>query len=547
MYVATMPAVDDLALGRASCARGAWREANAALLRADRPDALDGAHLELLAMTEYMLGDDERYLRDLERAHHRHLDADDPLRAARVGCWLGMQLAVTGQTGRASGWLGRAQRLVERHAEDCVERGYLLLPLAFRLEAQGDLRAAAAAAGDAAAAGERFGDQDLLALGLHMQGHLLVLDGHVAEGLPLLDEAMVAVTAGELSPIVSGIVYCGVIVGCQAAYEPQRAQEWTAALARWCEAQPDMVAFSGTCHVHRAEIMQLKGAWSDALEEARCATRRAELGGHRHALAEAAYRQGEVHRLRGAVEAAEAAYRDASGYGREPQPGLALLRLQCGDVGAACAAIGRIVEATPGASDRARLLPAYVEIMLAAGDLEAARRGADELAQVAAGHAVGVLPAVVAQARGAVELAQGEPRAALPALREAWRVWEACEAPYEAARVRALIGAACRALGDEDSAALELDAARRSFEQLGAAPDAARLEAVVPAGGDHGLSARELQVLRLVAAGRTNKAIAAELVISERTVDRHVSNIFAKLRVSSRAAATARAYEQRLV
>jgi ATP/maltotriose-dependent transcriptional regulator MalT len=547
-----MPAAEELERGRESYARGDWRDAYEYLSSADRAAPLGAEDLELLATSAYMLGRDPEYLHDLERAHQLHLDAGATLRAARAAFWVGMQMMLGGETGRGSGWLARAQRLVERERDECVERGYLLLPLAFRREAMGELEHAAAAAGDAAAIGERFGEQDLFALAVHLQGHLLVKAGRVAEGLALLDEAMVAVTMGELTPIVSGIVYCGVIMGCQAAYEPRRAQEWTAALTRWCERQPDMVAFSGRCHVHRAEIMQLNGAWADALEEARRASRRAALGNHRRSLAEAAYLQGEVHRLRGDLGAAEEGYREASRHGREPQPGLALLRLAQGDVEAAAAAIRRVVGATADPTDRARLLPAYVEILLASGDVESARGACDELAALASGHEVGVLGAIVGQARAAVDLAAGDAAGALPALRRAWRVWDEIGAPYEAARVRALMGAACRALGDDDAAALEVDAARRSFVELGAAREVAQLDAVARGTGagaqaSHGLTARELEVLRLVAAGCTNKAIAAELVLSERTVERHVSNIFTKLTVSSRSAATAYAYEHRLV
>jgi DNA-binding CsgD family transcriptional regulator/TPR repeat protein len=545
-----MPGLEELEWGRALCARGAWLDAHGLLSRADQSAPLGAENLELLATSAYMLGRDEEYVGDLERAHQLYLDAGETLRAARTAFWVGMQLMLAGETSRGTGWLGRARRLVEREAEECVEQGYLLLPLAFQREAMGELAAAAATAGDAAAIAERFGDRDLFALAVHMQGHLLVRGGHVGDGLGLLDEAMVAVTTGELSPIVSGIVYCGVIMGCQAAYEPRRAQEWTAALTRWCERQPDMVAFSGRCHVHRAEIMQLKGAWSDALEEARCAASRAAQGNHRSALAEAAYVQGEVHRLRGAFGAAEEAYRESSRYGRDPHPGQALLRLAQGNADAAVASIRRVLGETTVAADRVRLLPACAEIMLAAGDVESARRASDELAEIARDHEAGVLCAIVSQTRGAVDLAAGDPGTALLALRPAWRVWEEIEAPYEAARVRALIGAACRALEDDDAAALELGAARRAFVELGAAVDIARLDLLargVDAAESEGLTARELQVLRLVAAGRTNKAIAAELVLSERTVDRHVSNIFTKLRVSSRAAATAHAYEHQLV
>jgi DNA-binding NarL/FixJ family response regulator len=544
-----MPAADELQRGRASCARGAWLEGHDALCGADRSRSLGAEDLELLATAAYMLGRDEEYITHLERVHHLQLEGGEPLRAGRSAFWIGMHLMLGGEMGRGGGWLGRAQRLIEGGPPDCVERGLLLMPLAFQQEAAGNFDAAAALAGQGAAIAERFGDPELFALALHTQGHFLILGNRVVEGLSLLDEAMVAVTTGEVSPIATGIVYCGVIMGCQAAFEPRRAQEWTAVLTRWCERQPDMVAFSGRCHVHRAEIMQLKGDWAQALEEARWAERRAAQGSHRLALAEAAYLQGEVHRLRGDTSAAEAAYREASGYGREPYPGLALLRLTQGKIDPAVVALRRVLNETAAAADRARLLPAYIEVLLAADDVDAARSACDELDELAAGHeGGGVLTAMLAHARGAIDLTAGDAAAALPQLRRAWRIWEEVEAPYEAARVRALMGAACRALHDDDAATLELEAARRTLVELGAAPDVARLDE--PAGGDHmtgRLTARERQVLRLIAAGRTNKAIAAELVVSERTVDRHVSNIYVKLRVSSRAAATAYAYEHELV
>lgn len=550
-----MPAVEELERGRACWARGEWRAAYELLAGAHEAAPLAAEDLELLATAAYMRGRDPDYLENLERAHQAHLDAGETRRATLTAFWLGMQLMLAGETGRGSGWLGRAQRLLEQEPEDCVERGYLMLPRVFQREAAGDVDGGAAIAADAAAVAERFGDRDLLALALHLQGHMLIAAGRAAEGLGLLDEAMVVLTSDQLSPIVCGIVYCGVILSCQKAYEPRRAQEWTEALARWCESQPDMVSFSGRCHVHRAEIMQLKGAWSDALDEARRASRRAAQGNHRGALAEAAYVQGEVHRLRCRFGEAEESYREASRYGRDPQPGLALLRLAQGDVDAAAAAIQRALSETSDGPGRARLLPACAEIMLAAGDLDAATGACDELARIAGDDDVGVLGAIVAQTRGAVDLAAGDPAAALPVLRRAWRVWEEADAPYEAARVRALIGAACRALGDDDAAELELEAARRAFADLGAPADVARLEALAGGAGaadggaigPDGLTPRELEVLRLVAAGRTNREIADELVLSRRTVDRHVSNILAKLRVSSRASATAYAYERRLV
>jgi DNA-binding NarL/FixJ family response regulator len=485
----------------------------------------------------------------MERAHQAHLKAGNAPRAVRCAFWVGIGLATRGEMAQASGWFGRGQRLLEREQRDCVERGYLLIPVLLQHVAAGDVTTAHATAAEAAEIGERFGDPDLVALAVHEQGHALIRQGRIEEGLRLLDETMVGVTAGELSPIVTGLVYCNVIAFCQEVYEVRRAREWTAALTRWCEQQPDMVAHTGLCLLHRAEIMELGGAWPDALEEARRAGERFAQQAKRMAAGQASYRQGEVHRLRGEVAAAEAAYRDASRCGWEPQPGLALLRLAQGNADAATAAIRRVVGETGDPLKLARLLPAYVEIMLAAGETEEARTACGRLEQLSGERKEGMRAALVAQARGAVELAQGDTETALVSLRQAWRGWQEIEAPYEAARARVLLGLACRALGDDDAAALELEAARGTFAELGAAPDLARVESLSGAGPAdlHGLTARELEVLRLVAAGETNKVIAAELVLSERTVERHVSNIFAKLRVSSRSAATAYAYEHQLV
>ena len=540
---------DELERGREAYARRTWMDAYESLSRADQMSPLGAEDLELLATSAYMLGRDNE-LSGLERAYHVYLDAGEALRAARCAFWVGMQLSTLGEIGRGTGWLGRARRLVEREGRECVEQGYLLLPLMFQQEAAGESEAAAATAADAAEIGERFRDADLFALAVQAQGIFLVKQGRVVEGISLLDEAMVAVTEGELSPIISGLVYCGVILGCQDAYELRRAQEWTAALTRWCKEQPDMVAFTGACMVHRAEIMQLHGAWPNALEEARRAGERCEQAMNRAAAAQARYRQGEVHRLRGEFAAAEEAYQDASRGGWEPQPGLALLRLAQADAAAAGAAIRRAVGETSEPSKRLGLLPAYVEIMLDIGDVQEARNACRELEEISAGFQSSMLGAMVAQARGAVDLAEGDFRAALVALRHAQQIWQELEVPYEAARVRVLLGLACRTLGDDDTAALELEAAREDFADLGAAPDLVRVDALIRRASPinaHGLTARELEVLRLIAAGKTNKAIAAELVLSERTVDRHVSNIFTKLGLSSRAAATSYAYEHRLV
>jgi DNA-binding NarL/FixJ family response regulator len=541
--------VAELERGRESFTRAAWTQAYESLSAADRSRQLQAPDLERLATSAYMLGREDDYFGALERAYRAHLDAGAELAALRCAFWIGVNLAQRGEMGGAGGWLGRAQRLLDREGGDRVEGGYLLLPVIFQHEGSGDLEAAAATAAEAAAVGERFGDPDLFALAAHEHGHILIRLGRLREGLALLDESMVAVTAGELSPIPSGIVYCGVILACQDAHELRRAQEWTAALTSWWERQPDLVAFTGRCLVHRVQITRLRGAWAEALDEARRATERCLQGENPAAAGEACYQRGEIHRLLGDFGAAEEAYREASGHGSEPQPGFALMRLAQGRTEAAEAAMRRLESEISEPGKRAGLLPAYVEIMLAVDDLDAAREACAELESIGRGQPSDALGAMAAQARGAVELA-GDARAALTSLRRAGEVWQQFEAPYEAARVRELIGLACRELGDEDGAKLELEAARDAFASLGAATDVSRvgmLAEIAATVDSHGLTQRELEVLRHLAAGDTNKAIASELVLSVRTVDRHVGNIYTKLRVSSRAAATAYAHEHGLV
>jgi DNA-binding CsgD family transcriptional regulator len=536
--------------GRDAYARRAWTEACESLASADRAMPLAAEDLELLARSAYMLGRDDDYRSALERAHHAAVDAGDAARAARCAWWVGHNLMFRGETAPALGWFARGQRLLEGES-DCVERGYLLIPALLEHTFRGDFAAAYDTASQAAELGERFGDQDLVAIALMEQGHALVRQGRMDEGLTLVDETMVAVTAGELSPIVAGIVYCNTIAFCRDAYELRRAREWTAALTRWCEQQPDMVAHKGLCLVHRAEIMTLSGAWPEALDEARRVAERFTEGVlNQRALGHAAYRQGEVHRLQGEFEAAEAAYREASGFGREPQPGLALLRLEQGRGVAAGATIRRVLSETQKPLQRAALLPAYVEIMLAVADVEEARNACRELEEIAERQRSDALGAMSAHARGAVALAEADFQGALVTSRRAWQAWEELGAPYEAARARVLVGLACAALGDDDTAALELDAARKVFTRLGATSELVRVDALV--GKDvrrntHGLTSRELQVLRLVASGKSNREVASALVISERTVARHVQNIFAKLGVSSRAAASVFASEHDLL
>jgi DNA-binding CsgD family transcriptional regulator len=542
--------LDQLERGRACYRQRAWLDAHSALSRADEAVGLAAADLELLAMAAFLVGRDDEGVRVMERAHHLHLQASDPVGAARCAIWAGFGRFDMGELAQAIGWFGRAARLLDRADRDCAERGYLLVPDVLQ-SLDSDTEAAYRTAATIAEIGERCTDTDLVTFALHAQGRARIRQGRVTEGMALLDEAMVAVVVGELaSPLFTGLIYCSVIDACREVYDLGRAREWTAALTRWCDAQPGLVNFTGQCLVHRAEIMQLRGEWRDSLEEARRAGERFSQKASEVAAAASHYQQAEVLRLLGEFAGAEEAYRAANAWGWQPQPGLSLLRLAQGRTDAAAAAICRVLGETTQRLDRARLLPAYVEIMLATGDSASARSASDELAKIATDYETTVLVALAAQASGAVELAEGTPSSALLALRQACQLWQQVQAPYEVARVQMLLGLACRALGDEDSAALETAAARVAFAALRAGPDLARLDALTrsPAPeGFAGLTPRELEVLQLVAAGKSNRSIAADLVLSEKTVARHVSNILAKLGLPSRSAATAHAYQHGLL
>ena len=541
--------------GRESFRRRRWEDAYAQLSRADQETGLGTEDLERLATAAYLTGRDGECDLLRERGHRECLGRGEHVAAARCAFWLGFDLLLRGEEIRAGGWLGRARRLLDEVGHDCPEQGYLLVPLAIGQLGAGDPAATLATYEQVTEMGERFGDPDLTALGRLGRGEALAALGRIADATALFDEVMLAATAGELSPTVTGITYCAVVQACQEIFDLRRARAWTTALTQWCAAQPDLVPFRGQCLVHRAEILVLEGAWSEAAEAAGQACerlapspdpRRAEASEH-PAAGGAFHQVGELHRLHGRFAEAEAAYREGARWGRQPQPGLALLRLAQGRGEAAAAALRRaLAEASP--PDRPALLAAEVEVLLTTGDTPAARAAADELAVLAARSEVELLRATAAQASGAVLRAEGRPEDALAALRAAWRGWHQLDVPYHAARVRVLLAMTCRDLGDDDAAEMELDAARRVFAALGAAPDLARVAALTRAVDPvAGLTEREVQVLRLVATGRTNRVIAADLVLSEKTVARHLANIFAKVGVSSRAAATAYAYEHGLV
>lgn len=528
----------------------AWSTAYDLLISADREQALGPDDLERLAQCAYLTGRFDESDDLLARAYHDHEAGGRAQGAARCAFWLAFELLNRGEMARGGGWLARAHRLVEQGGQDWVERGYVLMPVGIQALATDDVQVARETFETVAEIAGRFDDADLMSMARLGSGQTLLRLGDTPKGIALLDEVMVAVTADELSPIVAGVVYCAVIEACQEVFDLHRAQEWTASLHRWCAAQPGLVLFRGQCLVHRAELMTIHGAWTEAWEEAVRARDRLSAPSEQPAVGAAYYQLGELYRLRGDLVEAEEAYRRADEWGRVPQPGLARLQLTRGQIATARGALRHLLAQTTDGARRARLLPVSVDLELAGGDVPGARAAATALAALAEEIGAPLLRAQADQADGAVQLAEGAPHAAVATLRRAWTRWCAIEAPYDAARTRVLIGLAARALGDEGVAVTEFDAAAAVFARLGAAPDLNWIEQLRGAPAVHlpgGLTEREVEVLRLVATGRTNRAVAAELVISEKTVARHLANIFGKLGVATRAAATAYAYEHDLV
>ena len=515
------------------------------VIAADDAGSLRTSDLEERAKTAFLIGKGQEGSDLLARAHQQYVTAGRACDAARCAFWLGFTALLNGENAQANGWLARAERLLADQP-DCVEKGYLLLPAGYRGVHGNDPKTALAIFERVAEIGRQFNDRDLTTLGLQGQGRASIKTGDVRRGVTLLDEAMIAVTAGEVSPLVAGGVYCSVLDACGEIFDMRRALEWTAALEKWCESQPEVVPYRGHCRLRRAEILELHGSWAASMDEASLASESFSAG---RLSGAALYRIAELHRLRGEFDAAESTYQQAAAWGRS-QPGHALLRLAQGNLETANAGIRRELAGVNKSDHRVRVLDAYITIVLAAKDVDAARPASDELLQIAKRHDAPLLDALAARATGVVLLAEQKTQAALAQLREAWKLFDELNAPYEAARTRVQLALAYRQLKDEDAATSELNAARVVFHQLGAAPDLAHVESLLQAkarSGDDRLTEREIEVLRLIASGVTNRDIAGKLRISEKTVARHVSNIFVKLDLPSRAAATAYAFQHRLV
>jgi DNA-binding NarL/FixJ family response regulator len=525
-----------------------WPEVFAELSAADRDGQLEVEGLERLAVAAYMVGREDSCERAWMAAHREWLRRGDREGAARCAFRHALGLLFRGELAPGLGWVARGRRLLEDGRGDTVEHAWLLILTALPRMFEGDAEGAYPSFVEAGELAERLGDVEAATFARLGRGHSLILQRRIAEGTALLDEVMVAVTADEVSPMIAGVAYCQVIASCQRVFDLRRAREWTEALSRWCDGQPGLVPYRGNCLVHRCEILALEGAWGDALDAARDACDSLAGPPVWDSLGSAYYQLAELQRLRGELVEAEGSYRRAGLAGREPHPGLSLLWAAQRRVELALPAIRRVLEEARDPVDRSRVLPACVEIMLGVGDVDAARAAADELAAIAEQLDAPYLDARAAHASGAVLLAEGDARAALPRLRDAHASWRDLGARHDAARVRVLIARACIDLGDDATGALELEAARSVFEELGAKPDLERAAQLVRGPETTGgLSPRENEVLTLVAAGKTNRTIAGELSISEKTVARHVSNIFAKLHLSSRAEATAYAYRHGLV
>ena len=465
---------------RAALDRHAWGEAYEVMAQADHAGGLAPEDLEVLAQSAWWVGQQDVARDAWERAYTLHAKAGDKLAAANAAAQLAFNLLGAGLPSVLNGWVNRAERLLQGAPEQPVH-ALLAVVRGMMAFTAGDLDIAAAAGRRALELGTAFGIPDLQAMGLHLEGRALVAKGRVEEGMALLDEATAAAVSGELSPQVTGRVYCSTVSACWGVADYRRAGEWADAAERWCRRR-SINGFPGVCRLHKAQIHKLRGMWREAEAEALLACKELpswfplDLG---RALSEI----GEIRLRTGDLEGAEEAFLQANDAGHDPNPGLALLQLAEGDVQAAAATIRDALDnpqagsfETPPNSDlqRASLLPAQVEISLATGDLDAARAGAVDLDQIAETAGVAAMRASAAWARGLLQLAEGQAEAAQQSFRGSAALWAELDAPYETARARMGLADAYRAAGNEGRAVLEYRAALASFDRLGAAPDARR-------------------------------------------------------------------------
>ncbi|MFA5883732.1 MAG: LuxR C-terminal-related transcriptional regulator [Acidimicrobiia bacterium] len=537
------PATDAVDAARAALDRYDWQAAYDLVVDDAWADDASTGVLEVFAEAAWWTSRLDDCIAARERLYRRHEDAGDVLRAGSTAVLLYGNHAFRGQNAVAGAWLARGRRLLAG-APECSDHGVLWIAEAEAAHGGEDVARATDFAERALDLGRRLGDADLEAESLQCLARLCIAEGRPDEGLALFDEAMLGAVEGRLSPFVVGKVYCSLISACEELGDLRRAAEWTQVGSSWAAHHP-VSAFPGLCRVHRAEVLQMQGEWARAEEEARRAS--VELDGvNRYNTALSFKEIGDIRRRLGDLEGASEAFRAATDLGLQPQPGLALLRLAEEKVAVAARMIQQAL-CEVGGNDlaRAKLLPAAVQIGVAAEDLDAARVAADELARIARVYRSSIIEASMSMSRGRLLLAEDDLPNAVAALRTALGRWRDLGVPYEVASTQVLLGEAARRAGDDDEATACFTAASAAFERLGAALDVARLPGADGAGPVRasvaGLTDREVELLRLVAAGKTNRAIAEELCVSEKTVERHLSNVFRKLGVSSRAAASARA------
>ncbi len=527
-----------------------WSEIYHRLSKADQQMDLGPGDLQMLGLAAYLTGHDVKSFQMMERAHMGYVSLGQTPLAVRCAFWLGLMLMNAGEKARSNGWMARGERLLSNATVATPEKGLLIIPAALGAMSGGKLNKAKSLFEEANALGEKFDDADVMVLGRLGMGQTLVRLGEVSEGVKILDETMVSLETEDIYPVVTGIVYCAVIETCRKIWDLGRAKEWTKALSRWCDAYPEIIPFRGQCLVRRAEILQFHGDWDHALEgtDRACALLTRPPG--EPAAAEAFYRRAELSRLLGNFEDAEGYYQEASRLGRNPQPGLALLRMTQGKLGAAVTSIRNTIKETTDPNSLSELLPGAIKVMIAGNHLSEAGDAEHRLNEIAAAFDSPYLTAMDAHSKGSLFFAKGNFQFALEQLQKASKIWNWLRLPYEGAMTRELKGLVYGKLDDKDNSETELLAAQWNFEQLKAVPDFKRVSQLLDKKKKyrtHGLTLREVQVLQVLAAGKSNKFIASELFISERTVDRHVSNIYHKIHVSSRVEAASFALKENLL
>lgn len=527
-----------------------WKETYQRLTKADKEKHLEASELEELGLAAYMIGLDDESYRFFEQAHAVHLERENIKQAARCAFWLGLIHMNLGEMARSSGWMSKGERLLTENGNEGPESGLFLIPAALGALHRGEADKALENFEIAVSIGEEFADADLIVLARLGQGQALIQLGDVIRGVKLLDEAMVNIETDEVYPIVVGIGYCAVIEMCRRVWDLRRAKEWTTALKKWCDSQPEIVPFRGQCLVRRAEILQFHGDWDYALEQTNEACDLLTRPPGEPAAGEAFYRKAELCRILGDFDAAASCYQEAAKLGRNPQPGLSLLRLAQGQLGAAVTSIRNTLRESKDPKRLAELLPGAIAILVAGNHLEEATQAVKKLNNIAKGFDSLYLQAISIHCQGAVFFAKGNFQFSLDQLQKALKIWNWLHLPYESALTSELKGRVYRELNDQDNSEAELLAAQWNFEQLKAAPDYERVSQLLSKKKKqetHGLTLREVQVLKLLASGKSNRFIGDELFISERTVDRHVSNIYQKLRVTTRVEAAAFALKHNLL